>query len=379
MILVKLSVARVFVRTSIAVNATSVEQSFLSISVGSDMNTCHRSKFVAVTNMLLLCLQADTMAADHKRSQQDAGSAQLKLTETAAALTITQGDQNVLVYNKQSPPVPEGIDPTYRRSGFLHPVVSPAGKVVTATFPFDHPHQHGIFSAWVRTKWNNRDVDFWNLAGGTGRVLHERVVSRFSDNNATGFEVELVHRAVQEPEVDVLRERWKVTAFSTDGSYHCFNLETTQTALTDEPLIVNEYHYGGIALRGPVRWLQKKSGDDAGQVDQTREPSDFLNDHGSERRKGNHEHAKWVSLTGTIEAAPVSITVLCHAENFRAPQAARLHPTKPYFCFAPCVDGEFVIDKDHSFQGRYRFLITDAAPNAEWLHQQWNNWCRPDQ
>ena len=336
------------------------------------MNTCHRTKFIAVTSMLL-CLQAGTMAADHKRSQQDAGSAQLKLSETDSVITITQADQNVLVYNKQSPPVPHGIDPTYRRSGFFHPVVSPAGKVATATFPFDHPHQHGIFSAWVRTKWNNRDVDFWNLAGGTGRVLHERVVSTFSDGNATGFEVDLVHRAVQDPVVDVLRERWKVTAYPTDGSYHCFDLETTQSALTKEPLIVNEYHYGGIALRGPVRWLQKKAGDPA--VDEPREPSDFLNDHGSERLKGNHEHAKWVSLTGTVETAPASITVLCHADNFRAPQAARLHPTKPYFCFAPCVDGEFVIDKDHPYHGRYRFLVTDAAPNADWLNQQWDTWC----
>ncbi|MDG1897002.1 MAG: PmoA family protein [Fuerstiella sp.] len=337
------------------------------------MTTCHSTNRIALTSVLLLCLAADTMAADHKPDQKSATSAQLRLTETAAALTITQNGRNVLVYNKQSPPVPNGIDPTYRRSGFLHPVVSPAGKVVTATFPFDHPHQHGIFSAWVRTRWNDRDVDFWNLAGGTGRVVHERVVSSFSDDETTGFEVDLVHRAVQEPVTDVLRERWKVTARPTDGTWHCFDLETTQTALTDEPLSVNKYHYGGIALRGPVRWLQRKTGDD----DETRESSEFLNDHGSERLKGNHEHAKWVSLTGTIKAAPVSITVLCHAENFRAPQAARLHPTKPYFCFAPCVDGEFVIDKDHPFHGRYRFLITDAAPNTAWLHQQWNSWCMP--
>ena len=342
------------------------------------MNTCHRTNLIAFISILLLCLRADTLPADQTPDQKNTTSTRLTLTEIDSALTITQGGRNVLVYNKQSPPVPDGIDPTYRRSGFLHPVTSPAGKVVTATFPFDHPHQHGIFSAWVRTKWNDRDVDFWNLAGGTGRVLHERVISKFSDNNATGFEVDLVHQAVQEPRVDVLRERWKISAYPTDGTYHCFDLETTQTALTDTPFIISEYHYGGIALRGPVQWLQKKAGDDGLDGDETREPSDFLNDLGSERRKGNHEHAKWVSLTGTIEAIPVSITVLCHAENFRAPQAARLHPTKPYFCFAPCVDGEFVIDKDHPFHGRYRFLIADATPNAAWLNQQWTSWCMPN-
>ena len=61
--------------------------------------------------------------------------------------------------------------------------------------------------------------------------------------------------------------------------------------------------------------------------------AEFLNDLGSDRIKGNHEHARWVSLSGQNDGQPVTITVLCHRDNFRAPQAARLHPTKPYFVF----------------------------------------------
>lgn len=102
----------------------------------------------------------------------------------------------------------------------------------------------------------------------------------------------------------------------------------------------------------------------------------MLNDLGSDRIKGNHEHARWVSVTGQIDSQPVTITVLSHRDNFHAPQAARLHPTKPYFVFSPCVDEEFVIDRDHPFAGRYRYLITDAAPDAKWLNEQWEGWCR---
>jgi hypothetical protein len=82
-----------------------------------------------------------------------------------------------------------------------------------------------------------------------------------------------------------------------------------------------------------------------------------------------------VTLWGEIDRKPVSITVLCHKDNFRAPQAARLHPTKPYFCFAPCVNAAFVIDREHPFQGRYRYLVTDSKPNAKWLDEQWDSWC----
>ena len=192
-----------------------------------------------------------------------------------------------------APAVPDGIDPVYSRSGFLHPVASPAGRVVTEMYPFDHAHQDGIFTAWVKTTWHDREIDFWNLAGGTGRVLHQRIVRTFQDAEGVGFECDLIHRAAKDPVVDILRERWHITAFQTDGSYHGFDLETTQSALTDKPLIVQKYHYGGVAFRGPVAWLTDKDGD-VQKLEKTtepstiREPSQFLNDHGSDRVKGNH-------------------------------------------------------------------------------------------
>lgn len=302
----------------------------------------------------------------------------MSIEQTDQGITIKQGEAVVLTYVKVAPKAPAGMDPVFERSGCLHPVQSPAGRTVTTMFPADHAHQHGIFTAWVNTTYDGQPVDFWNLAGRTGRVLHERVVSTFQEGKSAGFEVDLIHRA-EESKVDVLRERWKVTGYATDGPYHQFDLETTQTALTDKPLIVNKYHYGGVALRGPVRWLNDADGYARQHPELTREATGFLNDLGSDRAEGNHEHARWVALWGLIDDQPVSIAVLCHADNFRAPQAARLHPTKPYFCYAPCVDASFTIDREHPFKSRYRFLVTDARPDPEWLTQQWALWCGQSQ
>jgi hypothetical protein len=299
----------------------------------------------------------------------------LEVIETEQSISVEQDNKTVLTYVKVSPPAPPGINPIFERSGCLHPVSSPRGHTVTAMFPADHAHQHGIFSAWVKATYDGQTIDFWNLAARKGCVLHQRVIAIFDNSETAGFEVDLIHRVETLPTVDVLRERWKVTVYPTDGTYHQFDLETTQTALTDKPLIVDKHHYGGFALRGPTRWLTGKDSDGPKQGEVAREPSGFLNDLGSNRIHGNHQHAKWVSLWGTIDQQPVSITVLCHAANFRAPQAARLHPTKPYFCFAPCVDGEFSIDRDHPFQSRYRYLITDAKPDSQWINQQWSAWC----
>jgi len=306
--------------------------------------------------------------------EQDVRSGKLRVMADSKTITISADGQTILVYNKQSPPVPEGIDPIYHRSGFLHPVLSAQGKVVTATFPADHAHQHGIFSAWVKTTWNDRKLDFWNLAGGNARVLHQRVLSTFANENGAGFEVDLIHRAEQTPVVDVLRERWKITALPTDGSYHAFELQTIQEALTDKPLIVEKYHYGGFAVRGPTAWLSPKDGDKSVGKSEPRFGCDFLNDLGSDRIKGNHENAKWVAMSGQVNGEAVTITMLGHRENLRAPQAARLHPTKPYFCFAPCVEDSFVIDREQPFEAKFRCLITDSPPDADWIESQWQSW-----
>jgi hypothetical protein len=347
------------------------------------MHAAHSQKLIGVLALTVITVWflnrtvADDRVSEPTRIVLSRG--ELQLDESESAVTIRQSGKLILTYNKQSPSVPEGMDPVYKRSGFLHPVSSPAGRVVTATFPFDHPHQHGIFTAWVKTTWHDREIDFWNLAGGTGRVLHQRIIRTFTEDDRIGFEAELTHRAEKDPAVDILSELWRITVLATDGSYHGFDLETTQRALTDKPLVVQKYHYGGVALRGPVRWLTEKDSDFRKRADETanalvRESSEFLNDLGSDRIKGNHEHARWVSLTGKIDGQPVTITILCHRDNFRAPQAARLHPTKPYFVFSPCVDDEFVIDREHAFTSRYRYLITDATPDAVWLNAQWEAW-----
>ncbi|MEZ6088569.1 MAG: DUF6807 family protein [Pirellulaceae bacterium] len=265
----------------------------------------------------------------------------LRLEETDAAITVRSGDTVVLVYNKQAPTLPEGMNPIYKRSGFIHPVRSPQGLTVTDVYPPDHAHQDGIFAAWVRTNYDGREIDFWNLPGKTGRVLHDRVVATYDDDSdekkTVGFEVELIHRIVAEPQVDVLRERWKVTVHPREEDYFCFDLQTTQNAITEKPLIVSKYHYGGVALRGPAQWIVPgKSDASDSNADAAAKPRLFT-DAASDRLAGNHQPARWVTLSGTQDGREVSISVMSHPENFRSPQMVRLHPTKPYFCFAPCV------------------------------------------
>ena len=297
-----------------------------------------------------------------------------QLSEDARQISVRHGERLVLAYNKQAPPVPPGIDPIFERSGFLHPVASPLGRVVTAAYPVDHAHQNGIFAAWVKTKYDNQAVDFWNLAKGQGRVAHDRVERTFCGADKAGFVVQLLHQSTRgESVVDVLRETWTVTCRSSDG-FHSFDIESEQRALKDLPLLVEEYHYGGMAVRGPVEWIVADKTDDKTAVNT--DHFQFLNSRGSNRSVGNHQTANWVRMTGQQHGQPVSIALLSHRDNFRAPQAARIHPTKPYFCFAPCVQGQFEITKENALRASYRFVVTDHIPEPNWLDGQWRAWSK---
>ena len=68
---------------------------------------------------------------------------------------------------------------------------------------------------------------------------------------------------------------------------------------------------------------------------------------------------------------------MCHRDNFRFPQPVRLHPTKPYFCFAPMVLGSFVIQPDREYISRYRFQPHAGEPDAARSDRLWADFCQP--
>lgn len=85
-------------------------------------------------------------------------------------ISLKLDGRTIFAYHKAIAEPPVGIDPLYRRSGFVHPLATRSGLVVTDDFPPDHAHQHGLFFAWVNTTFEGRKVNFWNQQNKTGRV-----------------------------------------------------------------------------------------------------------------------------------------------------------------------------------------------------------------
>lgn len=287
--------------------------------------------------------------------------------EDSGTLVLTSRGRPVLTYHTAIAEPPPGIDAVYRRSGFLHPVQTPSGRVVTSGFPADHAHQHGIFNAWVNTTFDGRSIDFWNQKGRTGAVEHVRVVDRNSGDASASFTVELRHSDLTAPAgpLPVLQERWRVTLHD-DDSRHVFDIESRQTCVAASPLVINEYHYGGMALRGCDSWYSE---DKAAPTD-----FQFLTSEGLDRVAGNHSRPRWVAAYGTVDGATCGIAVLSHSSNLRHPEPVRLHPSKPYFAFSPCVLGEFRLEPSVEHTSRYRYIVFDGTPDAAALDAEWKRW-----
>ena len=324
-----------------------------------------------------------------RRTTRDSQTTALRATvnETDDTIAVHIGKKPVLVYNKTKTRVPEGIEEIFSRNGFIHPIYSPSGRVVTGHYPKDHPHQNGLFCAWVDTSFRGHHVDFWNRKKAEGRVSHHRVnFVRNSDDRAE-FSVELAHEDVTDPKspVAVLYETWHVTVHPSVDPGFMIDVVSTQRCATSDPLIINEYRYGGMAIRGCDQWFSESSGSAAKKYTKAvaKNPDavppsidemahDFLTSESKGRFDGNHSRPNWVDLFGSVDGKMAGIAIFDNRQNLRSPQPVRLNPSKPYFCFAPNVIGTFKITPNESLVSKYRLLIHDGPPDPESLDRHWS-------
>ena len=204
-------------------------------------------------------------------------------------------------------PRPQREAPWYGRSGFIHPAYTPRGRIVTDDFPKDHLHQHGIMFAWTSARIDDRAVDFWNSHKQQGRVEHVETVSATADSIVV--DLQHVDDTTGEPRV-ALNERWKIIRVP-HPSMNVFDLASTQTCVTAQPIVIEEYHYGAMCVRGSAAWSQDVS---------------MLTSGGQRRVTGNHARAKWVAMSGYVGGETCGIAAMCHPHNFRGPATCQAPP-----------------------------------------------------
>ncbi len=287
------------------------------------------------------------------------------MSDDGKQLRVTADGKPVLTYRCAVVPSPNPKEPCYAKSGYIHPLMSPAGKLLTDDFNPDHAHQHGIMFAWRRTTCEGRSTNGWDQKAGQGRVEHVQVED-YSGGPVFGqFCVRLQQVDLTAPggPKPILAEVWRVRV-ERRGQRYLVDLESEQSCAGRSPVTVDEYHYGGLMIRGAVGWSKRRD-------------FDYLTSEGKTKKDGNHTRPRWVVLCGPVEGAACGVLALDHPTNFRFPQPVRLHPTMPYFCFTPAVLGSFTIEPGKVYVSRYRFVAYDGRLSLADAEQLWADYAHP--
>jgi hypothetical protein len=292
----------------------------------------------------------------------------VKVASDERLLSVTSGRDRIFDFRLR-PELPEpGIKDAFKRAGYMHPVYTPAGHVVTDDYPSDHPHQHGIMFAWTKTEFEGRHPDFWNMGSGSGAVEFDGIGNSWSGPVHAGFAARLRYVDLSAPKpVNALNELWSVQAYalrSGQEPYTMFDVISTQETAGNSPLLLPDYRYGGIAVRGHRNWREK------GNVT-------FLTSEGKDRIAGDDTRARWCAIFGKVDRVVAGIVAFGHPDNFRAPQPVRIHPDDPYFNFSPSKLGDWRIDPGKPYVSRYRFVAFDGPADRAELDRLWNDYANP--
>jgi hypothetical protein len=289
-------------------------------------------------------------------------------------LVLKKGSSEILYYRKSVMYPPAGVDTAYKRSGFIHPMFSPSGNVLTRVSPPDHYHHVGIWNPWTRVKIGNHVTDFWNLYEHQGNV-------RFTGINATingavygGFTVKQDHIDFQgsKPEEVAINELWDLRAWNTNPvegiKAYLVDLTTYLSVAGSEPLILEAYRYGGgIGIRATAEW--------------NKDNSTVLTSEGKTRKDADGTRARWTDLNGPFKDKGNSgITFFSHPSNREYPEPMRVWPIESvdvYFEFCPIRYKAWTLKPGTQYMLKYRMLVYDGKIDQTIADRIWNDFAYP--
>ena len=293
-------------------------------------------------------------------------------------LKITQNGKEVLQYNHSVHYPPAGVDTVFRRSGFIHPLWSPAGNILTRINPPDHYHHYGIWNPWTKVHYRNQEIDFWNLNTGQGTVKFKGYISTSSGNIYAGFRSLHNHIIFEEEgfESNILNEIWDVRAWNINNppasQVYLVDLVSLLSCATGDTVYLDAYRYGGgIGYRA--------------SEELTRENSWVTTSKGYDRAHADATRARWVDVGGSFSKDITSgIVFFSHPSNRDHPEPMRVWPVNSnggrgdvFFEFCPIRHNEWVLQPGRTYSQKYRMLVYDKKIDSLTVENIWNDFVYP--
>lgn len=300
-------------------------------------------------------------------------SPSFKAEKNEGTLTLKSGDKNLLRYQYKTAMPPQGIDPVFGRSAFIHPLWAPGGQVLTRIQPPDHYHHYGLWNPWTHVLYEGDTVDFWNLNAKQGTVRFAGFISTTSGNVFGEYAAlhEHVVFSTDGKEKVAIRENQtvRVLAPSTSEDYYIADI-TVQLNCVDGPVRLLEYRYGGMGWRATEQW--------------TKENSRVLTSEGKARKEADGSRARWCIVEGTVDGTNAGAVMMSYPVNYNHPEPLRIWPENSngnrgdmFANFSPTKDMDWLLEPGKNYTLRYRFLIFNGSFSKEQAEAAWKDFASP--
>lgn len=296
------------------------------------------------------------------------------VTSTLAdgAIVLANVDRPLLQYNFAIMMPPEGIDEVFKRSGFIHPFWSPAGKELTRIQAPDHYHHYGLWNPWTRVEYKGKTIDFWNLGERQGTVRYANTISRISGPVYGSFKV--LHEHVvfgKDTEEVAINEVQGVKIFQQEDKKDAYiaDIRIDLNSASDHEVILKEYRYGGLGWRATEKWH--------------RDNSEIITSEGLNRKEADGSLARWCIVQGEIDEGFASVVMMSFPTNYNHPEPLRIWPEDIYergdmFAnFSPTKNMDWKLEPGTNYQLNYRFYVSDRKISAEEAEALWQAYAHP--
>ncbi len=286
-------------------------------------------------------------------------------------LSLTMNDKPILSYRYAVTYPPEGIDPIFKRSGFIHPLYSPEGEVLTRIQAPDHYHHYGIWGPWTHTHIGDRQVDFWNLGEGQGTVKFAGFLTEEEGAIYSGFEALQQHidfGAKGEDRV-AMNEILDVRAWNVGEGVWMVDYTTSINSPLENGILLDAYRYGGgIGFRATEKW--------------NKDNCTVLTSDNKTRIDADGSFAKWCIVEGesATKEGRSGILFMSHPSNRMHPEPMRVWPLDAnagrgdmYFEFVPIRHEEWKLEPKQNYTLKYRMIIFDGKIEAKTAEMYWNS------
>jgi len=293
----------------------------------------------------------------------------LENKEVAEQLEVHLNHQKLVGYQMDVKESPNGVNPAFRRSGYIHPLNTPNGNRLTRIQPEDHYHHYGLWNPWTHTLVEGDTVDFWNLAKEEGTVRFAELLSEQSGPVFSEFKVRHEHVVLlnnQNKVALIETQKIRVTPISNNAYYLDFEINYTPP---EKAFKIIEYRYGGFSWRATEEW------------DKTN--SRVLSSEGNTRENADGSLAKWYLVEGALGDDYGGALIMSSPKNFNHPEPLRIWPEHlsgpgdVFTNFATTKNTDWIMEPGKSYSLRYRMIIYDGEMNAIEAENQWEIYAQP--